>query len=177
MGDKIKISLLRKLIVMEPDGRLYWRARPCEMFTSERHWKRWNTAFAGKEALACTSASHGYKHGAIFNKPYLAHHVVFALKHGRWPKAVDHKDRSKSNIPENLREAGQAKNCKNQSMRGNNSSGHTGVVFEPKRNKWRARITVDYKEIHLGRFTSLSAAVAARDNVKTRYGFTDEHGT
>lgn len=40
----------------------------------------------------------------------------------------------------------------------NNTSGYKGVNFH--KTKWRARITVDYKEIHLGTFdTALEAAL------------------
>lgn len=44
----------------------------------------------------------------------------------------------------------------------NNTSGRTGVGFRPDRNKWRAYIKFQRKNIHLGNFDRYEDAVAAR---------------
>lgn len=61
----------------------------------------------------------------------------------------------------------------NQKLRSTNSSGKTGVSFMESKGKWRARISVEGKEIHLGMFNSFDAAVTAREDAEIKYyGFT-----
>lgn len=49
-------------------------------------------------------------------------------------------------------------------IRSNNTSGYRGIVFDKKRNKFRAKISVDNKSIHLGRFITALEAARAYDN-------------
>ena len=46
----------------------------------------------------------------------------------------------------------------------NNKTGYRGVGFLKSRNKFRARISVNYKEIHLGYFKTALEAAKAYDN-------------
>lgn len=64
------------------------------------------------------------------------------------------------NRKENLRICSRAENCRNMRKPKNNSSGYRGVSFEKRRNKYRAYITLDNKQIHLGQFnTAIEAAI------------------
>jgi hypothetical protein len=59
----------------------------------------------------------------------------------------------------NLREATRQQNLYNQSGRKNSTSQYKGV--SRKRNRWRARITIDGKQFQLGSFTDeVDAAIA-----------------
>lgn len=67
----------------------------------------------------------------------------------------------------NLRCATNAQNAMNGTLRSTNTSGVTGV--SKKRNKWHARICVDYKEINLGFFDNFEDAVAVRKEAEEKY--------
>lgn len=60
---------------------------------------------------------------------------------------VDHIDRnSLNNSKDNLRLVTQAMNCKNSSLRSDNTSGIKGIRFEEKRNRWSSEIYVNGKK-------------------------------
>jgi hypothetical protein len=73
------------------------------------------------------------------------------------------------NRRENLRLASHKENQWNRSKNKNNTSGFKGV--SRNRSGWRARITVDNKEIHLGTFKTATQAARAYDRAsKKHYG-------
>lgn len=55
---------------------------------------------------------------------------------------------------------------KNTKVRINNSTGHTGVSYDRKYNKYRAEITLQGKRHYLGRFETLEEAVKAREGAR-----------
>ena len=57
----------------------------------------------------------------------------------------------------------------NQGTQRNNTSGHKGVSWDEKSNKWQAYITVNKKRIHLGRFPNKEDAVEARKLAEQQY--------
>ena len=74
---------------------------------------------------------------------------------------IDHRDCDRTNNSvENLRWVTHQENMQNRALAKNNTSGFKGVRFD--KGKWRARIMVDGKEIHLGRFDTAEEAVAVR---------------
>lgn len=76
---------------------------------------------------------------------------------------------------ENCRWADKSMQQFNQKIRVTNTSGKTGVSFMKSRNKWRARISTDTQEIHLGMFESFEQAVLAREAAELKYfGFIKE---
>ena len=76
---------------------------------------------------------------------------------------VDHINRDPmDNRKANLRICTQAENCFNASMRSDNTSGFIGVSWSKRKNRWRVRVTVNQKEIHLGTFKDITEAVKAR---------------
>jgi hypothetical protein len=52
----------------------------------------------------------------------------------------------------NLRPVSNSQNCRNQRMKGNNTSGFKGVSFRKDRGDWVAYITVEGQRTHLGFF-------------------------
>jgi hypothetical protein len=162
-------------------GKLYWLPRTPDMFPNGRQTAAtrcsiWNTRYAGKEAF--TSLVGGYLSGEIFYRAYFAHRVIWMLAHGEWPEAdIDHinGDRSDNRLA-NLRSVSRAENGRNQGIRRNNKSGVMGVCWSPRNAKWKAQIRVGGEQKHIGFFTDLAAATAARKAAESEYGFHPNHG-
>lgn len=83
---------------------------------------------------------------------------------------VDHINGNKlDNRRENLRICTEIENMRNKKLYGTNKSGFMGVY--KSRNKWTAQITINYKNIFLGRFdTAIDAARSRDEAVKKQYG-------
>ena len=107
----------------------------------------------------------GYIHGKVNGKLARYHRHLF-----NFPKeTIDHINRDKlDNRKNNLRLCSQKENSRNLSLAKNNTSGVTGVT-KTKHGTWKARITVDRKEIHLGNYKSLDKAAKARRNAEIKY--------
>ncbi|MCE5220222.1 MAG: hypothetical protein LLF98_02845 [Clostridium sp.] len=85
-------------------------------------------------------------------------------------KKVDHKNRCKNdNRRHNLRVATNNQNGMNIKIREDNNSGVTGISRSSDDDCWRARITVEGKEIHLGYFDDFQDAVETRQNAELKY--------
>ncbi len=178
-----RIDVLHELLEYRPDtGDLVWRPRALKWFATERDWKRWNTRYAGKLA-GNINKSHGYRMIDIFRVKHRAHRVIFAMMTGEWllgkreDELIDHIDQDKlNNRWNNLRAATNQENLKNQTRYANNTSGITGVFWNKRHGKWYAHIRVDGRGIHLGNFTTLEAAIAARRAAERQYGYHENHG-
>lgn len=89
------------------------------------------------------------------------HREILGLSPGRVPD-VDHRNGDGlDNKRHNLRTATHSQNMANGRPHRDNHSGFKGVCWCRRDNKWRARIAVNRKEIHLGRFDTLEAAAGA----------------
>lgn len=169
---------LRKLLSYDPDtGLLTWRRRPIEMFATEQAGKSWNARLCGKPAFT-SDHSKGYRQGMIFNKPYLAHRVVYAIYYGTWPTSqIDHINGNRSdNRISNLRSVTNAENARNTKKRSNNTSGYSGVSWDSTEGKWRSSIKAQGKRRHLGYFTDIEDAIASRASANIKYGYHPNHG-
>lgn len=72
--------------------------------------------------------------------------------------------------PAHLRQISGSGNQQNrQKHPANNTSGHPGVTWDKKNGKWRAQIMVGGTYTHLGRFTNLDDAIAARKAAEQKY--------
>ena len=120
----------------------------------------------------------GYRLIGINGKLYYAHRLVYLYIKGEFPpEQVDHINHSKDdNRFSNLRLVSNQENHRNQSMRVDNKSGFVGVSFAKNANKWVAYIKINGKPKHLGLFTELAEAIAARKDANTKYGFHQNHG-
>ena len=158
------------------NGLLYWKRRDVDLFATKRSATIWNLRFAGQLAL---NANHitGYKCGQIFGVPLLAHRVLFAMKHGYWPKEIDHINGNRTdNTIKNLREVTRLQNSKNQKIPVKNTSGHIGVSWNKRDKRWTAYITVNKKRKALGNFINIDDAIACRIQHQTHLGFHENHG-
>ena len=76
---------------------------------------------------------------------------------------VDHIDRNKNNnLRNNLRICTRQENTMNSGLSRNNITGVTGVSYRKDKNKWRAYIFLNGKQITLGHFSNFDEAVVAR---------------
>lgn len=78
---------------------------------------------------------------------------------------IDHVNRNRlDNRKGNLRRATTSQNNANSKIRRNNKAGFKGVNLHKQSGLWRARITVERKEISLGYFETAAEAAHAYDN-------------
>lgn len=82
---------------------------------------------------------------------------------------VDHINGDRTdNRRSNLRLCGMSENLWNSRFRDNNSSGYKGVSKHKRSGRWQAKITVRYKQHHLGLFDSAEEAAKAYDEASKR---------
>lgn len=123
-----------------------------------------NNRYKAGEIVGHLNAADGYITIRLDNILYLAHRLAWFYMTGQWPKhQVDHKNLNRSdNKWLNLREATHGQNVQNSSLRKNNISGFKGAHKMTRKYKlrrpFRARITVDRKEIYIGSFRSAKEA-------------------
>ena len=83
---------------------------------------------------------------------------------------VDHiNHKNNDNRKTELRLASSRENSCNQQVNKANTSGVTGVSYSNTKNKWRAYITVNDKQISLGYYIEFDDAVFARLNGELKY--------
>lgn len=146
---------LRELLIYDPmTGKFQWLPRPqSPMFR-----------YAGREAGSINNK--GYVSICIEEKRYLAHRLAWLYMTGVWPNEIDHRNRNKQdNSWINIFDISHIENCHNKGISSNNTSGVRGV--SKHRNKWQARIRINYKLIHLGVFDTYEDAVSARRDAET----------
>ena len=103
-------------------------------------------------------------------KPVQFHRIVMGNPDGNYD--IDHKHGKSSrndNRKLNLRIVTRSQNGMNSKRAKNNTSGVTGVNWDKRRNKWNARIGVNYVRIHLGNFDNFDDAVKARKEAEEKY--------
>ena len=120
----------------------------------------------------------GYKYITLLGSRYMAHRLAWLYMYGTWPNSqIDHINHVRTdNRINNLREVGVEENSRNKSRALNNTSGATGVTWNPKISKWKVRIGVKGKRVHIGYFNNMQEAVLAREQSKIDYGFHPNHG-
>jgi hypothetical protein len=141
------------------NGRLRWKQRPREHFTSLRGFMTWNANHAGRYAVenqrpkGHLTISLDFRHWQIGRVIYKMHHLVE-------PEFIDHRDRNpQNNRIENLRSATIQENNRNK-FKATPLSGFTGVTRHGR--KFRARIhDGSGKPTYIGSFDSAEDAHAA----------------
>jgi len=171
-------SFIAECLSYDPlTGELRWRERPRAHFASDAAFKTHLRTKAGKLA-GCLDLSTGYIVIGLSRKLIYAHRAAWVIMHGEWPSGdIDHVDGDRlNNAASNLRSVSHAENCRNSSMKSFNRSGAHGIGFAKREGKWRARIMRDYRDIHLGYFSTREEAVRAREEASAAYGFHENHG-
>lgn len=95
------------------------------------------------------------------------HRVIMAAPEG---VHVDHIDGDGLNCRRsNMRLATHTENMRNSRSRKDNKSGVKGVCFDVWTGRWQAKIQVDGRTVHLGRFHDLKAAAEAYRAASEKY--------
>ena len=130
------------------------------------------------DIAGCLMAN-GYLIVRVDGTLHLAHRLAWFYEYGVWPvDQIDHINHIRNdNRMINLCESTDKENRKNQSKSKLNTSGFSGVCWYRRYSKWKVQITVNYKEIHLGYFTTYLAACYARHAANLKYGFHENHGS
>lgn len=107
--------------------------------------------------------SDGYLIISVLGTEYYGHRLAWLYVKGEWPlEELDHRNRIRSdNRWKNLRPATTAQNNLNQGIRKDCKSGYRGVCWNPRSKKWRATISANKKQIHLGLFENVLDAAKA----------------
>jgi len=158
------------------NGKLFWKNRDISYFSSAQSHASWNKKFVEKEAF---SANHkdGYKHGLLLSMPYLAHRVIYAMKHRVWPNYIDHINGNRSdNKISNLRSVTKSENGCNSKKPYTNTSGNIGVSWNARDKRWSAYITINKKRKALGNFKEIQDAIICRKTAEITLGFHPNHG-
>jgi hypothetical protein len=95
------------------------------------------------------------------------HRLVMGEPEG---KMVDHRNGNKlDNRKAFLRPATHAENMRNARIRDDNTSGHKGVTWSKRAQKWHAKIQHEGKSLHLGLFTDMEEAAKAYREAALKY--------
>lgn len=113
----------------------------------------------------------GYRYIVVEGKSYRAGRLAWLYMNDIWPvDQIDHINgiRSDDRI-DNLREATNSQNKMNTPIYRNNTVGSRGVGWHKKSQKYRARIQVNGKRMHLGQFDTVGDARLAYDYADKKY--------
>ena len=146
------IDFLKAIFFLDKDtGDLFWKVKLARSIK------------VGKLA-GCIKPT-GYKSVNILGTTYWQHRVVYSMYYDvelNSNEQIDHVNQNKSdNSPKNLRVATPSQNQHNKKIQKNNTSGHKGICYDKKRNKWRCYVNVDGKKHSLGRFEFKEDAIIA----------------
>ena len=132
-------------------------------------WKKTRSSKAVKGQLAGTLTEHGYVRIGFGGRFYLAHRLTFLFKTKRWPVAeIDHINCLRwDNRWANLREATRTENAQNQ-LRAMCTSKLGVLGVSAYRSRFKAQITVQKKQVHLGVFATVEEASAAYKEAKRK---------
>jgi hypothetical protein len=126
--------------------------------------------------IAGSRDNRGYLCVGINGKPYQSHRLAFLYMTGKFNQHhTDHINGvTDDNRWANLRPVTRSENNKNKKMPSNNTSGHIGVSWHKSSGKWRAQYVLNNKNHHLGCFSDINDAIAARETVS--HLFHENHG-
>ena len=142
---------LRFLLDYDPNtGVLTWRAKPSRGIKVGRQ--------------AGTPTSEGYLALQINKKKMFAHRAIWLYVHGVWPpEEIDHINHVRNdNRLCNLRLANRLENSHNTQKHVKNMSGHKGVAWHNRNQKWQVQLQANRKTFYVGQFAQLADAVQAR---------------
>jgi len=159
---------LKELLHYDPDtGILTWKYR--SYLTGKT--TTWNIRFANKQA---GHKSHGYIAIQVDGIRYQAHRLAWLYIYGLWPvDQIDHVDNVRHhNWIINLREANNSENNQNlkKAQKNNLSTGLIGSYYDKSKNKYLSSITINKKQLYLGRFNT--AQEAHERYLEEKEGFT-----
>lgn len=109
-------------------------------------------------------AANGRRYINVGGEKHMAHRLAWFYIHGEWPTGDvknangDYDDCREANLVHQSRQVTAATRRVNAASK----SGYPGITWDKKRGKWQVHITRDYKQVALGLFAELEAAVSVR---------------
>lgn len=146
---KISAEELRALLDYDPEtGVFRWRERRGPVRPGD---------------VAGTPQQKGYIKINVRRNVMWAHRLAWLYVHGEWPKGMlDHVDGNPANNAiANLRVCCSSKNTANSKRRYDNTTGFKGVFYRKDTGKFAAYLTVNYRRLSLGCFSTAEEAHAA----------------
>jgi hypothetical protein len=112
----------------------------------------------------------GYVQILLRTRLYLAHRLAFLWMTGKWPdEEVDHADGNPANNAwHNLRQASRSQNAMNTRLKGDNTSGYKGVIWERRRHYWYFEIIANGKRQIFPNYATAEEAHSARSEAARR---------
>lgn len=110
-----------------------------------------SNAIAGEE---CGNLdSQGYLRFRVLGQEFRAHRLAVFYMTGKWPLVTDHINGNRAdNRWSNIRVTDSKGNARNLSTRHDNKSGHKGVTWDSRREKWLVQLGRDGEKITIGRY-------------------------
>ena len=148
--DMLTAETVRKLLDYDPETGVF----------------RWRTSGRGRKGsgsvAGCAKHYRGYASVHVLGKSYASHRLAWLYVYGEWPSdEIDHINTIKDdNRIVNLRIASRSQNKANCKAKCNNLTGFKGVHLD-KFGKFQAKITLNNRQRHLGRFDTAEEAHAA----------------
>ena len=132
------------------------------------------TRASSEGAIAGSRAVGGYLEVSLLSKAIHLHRLAWLIHYGHLPEKgmhIDHIDGNRTNNAiANLRVVTPAENGQNRPyVNSNSTSGVPGVHWYKAYGKWSAEIMVSRKKHHLGYFSSIGEAAAARAAAKAKF--------
>ncbi len=130
-------------------------------------------AFSGNSFIGQSvgwAGTNGYLYAAVDSKTYPLHRLVWKWHGHQNVPFLDHINCDVSdNRIENLRPATRHENMQNRGIPKNNTSGVKGVVWKADKQKWRVRVGVNGKRIHVGDFEDFELAELVAIEARNKY--------
>lgn len=145
------------------DGKFFWKQLP-----------KYCKGVLGEEVGYVAETISGFRGRIhILGKGYQRSRLIWLYHNKEWPLGfIDHLNGITTDDRIcNLRDATPSDNMRNRKINCNNSSGMSGVVWQPNRNKWHVTIAVNKKRIFLGRYSNFLDAISARLSAEKKYDF------
>ena len=114
-------------------------------------------------------AANGRRYINLAGEKHLAHRLVWFHFYGVWPsgdvkqKNGDYDDCRIENLVDQTRQ----ETASNRRVNAKSKSGHPGVTWDSKREKWQVHITRDYKQVAFGYYGDLGEAIVARQEAQS----------
>ncbi|QHJ80476.1 MAG: hypothetical protein [Bacteriophage sp.] len=122
--------------------------------------------------------STGYRAINLFGTLYPEHVLIWFYINGVWPKGqIDHENHIRDDNREvNLKDATFLENMRNRKAMQGTITGHQGVWYNKRTNRYVAEITMNGKKVYQKSFVTAAEAVEARRIKLNEFGFHKNHG-
>lgn len=160
-------ELLKSVLNYDPDtGHLIW--------CGKSHSKRIVLGSRAGHRIDST----GYRSVTVFGTAYQEHILIWFYVHGVWPTGqIDHENHVRDdNRIANLKDVTFLQNMRNRATLKGTITGHQGIWYNKRRNRYVAEITMDGKKIYQKSFMYAAEAVEARRQKLIELGFHENHG-